>query len=207
LEVTVMRRLLSIIVCISLLVFPLAGCGGAPNGKTTGNPPEATDELFSNSQKNAELDIFKEDGLVYTVKGHYELPGLADYDKLVDGGYYKLTADITYLNGGVAGYVDYPQIDRVISIEEIPATQSPEESKNAELVVSIDGVEVDVAWEENESVQALRELAEDAPLEVQMSMYSDFEQVGSLGAELPRDDEQMTTDAAGLETGGNRLQE
>jgi hypothetical protein len=40
-------------------------------------------------------------------------------DDLEDGHFYKVKADVTYLNGGIAGYVDYPQIENVISYEEV----------------------------------------------------------------------------------------
>ncbi len=58
------------------------------------------------------------------------------------------------------------------------------------MILMIDGEEYPVEWEENESVEALKELC---PLTVKMSMYGGFEQVGSLGESLPRNDEQITT--------------
>ena len=58
------------------------------------------------------------------------------------------------------------------------------------MILVIDGEEYPVEWEENESVEALKELC---PLTVKMSMYGGFEQVGSLGESLPRNDEQITT--------------
>lgn len=61
------------------------------------------------------------------------------------------------------------------------------------LLLSIDGIQVEVDWEENESVAALRELVQSNPLTVRMSMYGGFEQVGSLGARLPRQDVQTHT--------------
>ena len=51
---------------------------------------------------------------------------------------------------------------------------------------------VTVAWENNESVEALRALAAEG-LTIEMSMYGGFEQVGSIGQSLPRDDQQTTT--------------
>ena len=51
---------------------------------------------------------------------------------------------------------------------------------------------VTVAWEDNASVEALKTLAEEG-LTVEMSMYGGFEQVGSIGQSLPRDDQQTTT--------------
>ena len=68
--------------------------------------------------------------------------------------------------------------------------------KALHLVIS--GTEVSVAWEDNESVRALMELAASEPLTVQMSMYGGFVQVGSLGATLPRDDSQTTTQAGDI---------
>jgi len=61
------------------------------------------------------------------------------------------------------------------------------------LKLFVAGNETPVTWQDNASVDALKELAASG-LTVQMSMYGGFEQVGSLGANLPRDDKQTTTD-------------
>ncbi|MDO4866625.1 MAG: cyclophilin-like fold protein [Clostridia bacterium] len=57
---------------------------------------------------------------------------------------------------------------------------------------------VTVAWEDNESVEALKALVEASlqaseGLAIEMSMYGGFEQVGAVGQSLPRDDAQTTT--------------
>ncbi len=65
---------------------------------------------------------------------------------------------------------------------------------------------VAVDWEDNESVEALKALCKDAPLTIQMSMYGGFEQVGSIGTSLPRNDEQTTTQAGDIVLySGNQL--
>ena len=51
---------------------------------------------------------------------------------------------------------------------------------------------VTVVWEDNASVEALKALAAEG-LTIDMSMYGGFEQVGSIGQSLPRDDAQTTT--------------
>lgn len=57
--------------------------------------------------------------------------------------------------------------------------KSNSQSQNTSLKMSIGGTEVQVDWEENESVAALKNpAAEKNPLEIQMSMYGGFEQVG-----------------------------
>ena len=67
-----------------------------------------------------------------------------------------------------------------------------------ELKMKIDGQELTVIWEDNESVDALLALASDSPITVEMSMYGGFEQVGSLGTNLPRNDVQTTTQAGDI---------
>lgn len=61
--------------------------------------------------------------------------------------------------------------------------------------ISVDGVNVPVEWEDNASVEALKSLA---PLTVKMSAYGGFEQVGSLGRSLPRNDTHITTRAGDI---------
>ena len=64
---------------------------------------------------------------------------------------------------------------------------------------------VTVAWEDNASVEALRALAEEG-LTIEMSMYGGFEQVGSIGQSLPRDDQQTTTTSGDIVLySGNQL--
>ena len=66
------------------------------------------------------------------------------------------------------------------------------------LTMKIGSTKVAVDWEENESVTALTKLVKDMPLTIQMSMYGGFEQVGSLGTNLPRNDVQTTTQAGDI---------
>ena len=57
---------------------------------------------------------------------------------------------------------------------------------------------VAVAWEDNDAVRALRKLVAEQPLTIEMSMYGGFEQVGSIGTDLPRNDTQTTTQAGDI---------
>ena len=74
------------------------------------------------------------------------------------------------------------------------------ESEDAEpmLQMKIGETPVTVEWEENESVEALKELCLNTPLTIQMSMYGGFEQVGPIGQSLPREDRQTTTQAGDI---------
>lgn len=78
--------------------------------------------------------------------------------------------------------------------------QSTEQAQedNMMLQMSIGGTPVEVAWEDNEAVEALRELCKDQALTIEMSMYGGFEQVGYIGSALPQNDVQTTTSAGDI---------
>ena len=61
------------------------------------------------------------------------------------------------------------------------------------MVLRINDQVVQVEWEDNESVEALKELASNGTITIEMSMYGGFEQVGPVGTDIPRNDEQTTT--------------
>ncbi len=90
-------------------------------------------------------------------------------------------ADIAALNGS---------FDVLIELDE-----SEEEASMMQM--KIGDTPVTVAWEENESVAALKELAANG-LTIQMSMYGGFEQVGSIGQRLPSHDVQTSTSSGDI---------
>ncbi len=68
-------------------------------------------------------------------------------------------------------------------------TDDPEDVEEMKVItMKINDEEVKVTWENNASVKALAELASEAPLTINTSMYGGFEQVGSIGATLPSSD-------------------
>lgn len=76
-----------------------------------------------------------------------------------------------------------------------PTTQVQESTA---LQMTIGDTPVSVAWEDNESVQALKELCQNQPLTIQMSMYGGFEQVGEIGSDLPQNDVQTTASSGDI---------
>lgn len=68
-----------------------------------------------------------------------------------------------------------------------------EEQNMEQISLTLAGQPVTVEWENNPSVGALRDLLRSGPLPVELSRYGGFEQVGSLGTGLPRNDVQTTT--------------
>lgn len=91
-------------------------------------------------------------------------------------------AEIAALNGSY---------DVLIELDE------NDEEAESQMQMRINDTPVTVAWEDNESVSALRELATNG-LTIQMSMYGGFEQVGSIGQRLPSHDVQTTTSSGDI---------
>ena len=69
-------------------------------------------------------------------------------------------------------------------------TNSPEApiDKEINMTLSIDNQELDVYWEDNDSVNAIKEIL---PLTINMHQYGGFEQTGSIGQSIVRNDSQI----------------
>ena len=72
----------------------------------------------------------------------------------------------------------------------IESQASKESEQNMKLYV--DEQEIDVAWLDNPSVNALKELTK-SPLTIDMHRFGGFEQVGSIGQSIISNDVQMNT--------------
>ena len=71
--------------------------------------------------------------------------------------------------------------------------QTESSEKETEMVLRINDQVIQVEWENNESVEALKDLVRSVTITLEMTMYGGFEQYGSLGVTLPSNDEQLTT--------------
>ena len=100
-----------------------------------------------------------------------------------------------------------PQAAKTTDVpRENPPTQAEEVQQEKVLRMKIADTPVTVAWEDNEAVEALKEYCRDQILTIPMSMYGGFEQVGSIGTTLPRNDVQTTTQSGDIMLySGNQL--
>ena len=70
------------------------------------------------------------------------------------------------------------------------SSETSEKTDDTTMILKVDNTELDITWEDNDSVKALDELGE---LNISMHRYGGFEQVGSIGHTLVSNDIQMTT--------------
>ena len=75
------------------------------------------------------------------------------------------------------------------AVQENTSVKS-DQKKEMAMELMINNVRVPVSWEQNPSTKNLKKLL---PLTINMSMYGGFEQVGSIGHSLTRNDTQTTT--------------
>ena len=75
------------------------------------------------------------------------------------------------------------------SKEEVISSSFNEESqKEINMKLYIDEIELEVSWEDNDSVKELKEIL---PLTINMHEYGGFEQTGSIGQSIARNDKQI----------------
>ena len=99
--------------------------------------------------------------------------------------------------GPTAQQIESESMTEAIPVLEAEQTEITEETEPV-MKLKINNTVVEVLWEDNESVEALFNLVAEEPLTISMSMYGGFEQVGSIGSSLPRNDVQTTTSAGDI---------
>ena len=106
------RKHILIVLSLILMILALGACGEKEK------PEEIiSDQLFREKKYGEVVYIFQMDDETFMIDPAYKVSFYED--NLENGHFYELTADITYLNGGIAGYVNYPEIDNIIATEEI----------------------------------------------------------------------------------------
>lgn len=79
-----------------------------------------------------------------------------------------------------------------------PAAEEEQEAAAMKMQVQAGDRTFSATLENNAAAEALAELMKAAPIEIPMRDYSGFEKVGPLGASLPADDRQTTTQAGDI---------
>lgn len=133
-----MRRSVGAVLA-GVLALVLVGCGGSPAASSASSAAstsasadtssttdtvsmisdvEATDQMWKDKVADAEMYVFPYEDMVVTAFDSQSVQ-LPWNDPLEQGKFYKVIADVEYLNGGIAGYVNYPEIKSVSSVKEV----------------------------------------------------------------------------------------
>ena len=95
----------------------------------------------------------------------------------------------------------------LISNENVsPQEEGGMTQEEGEMVLSINGVQLDVQWEDHETVAELLAYVQNETITVHTTVYGGFEQVGSLPQNFSRSDVQITTEPGDIVLySGNQL--
>lgn len=123
-----------------------------------------------------------------------DLHQLAPDAKWVDGKRFEIGTKEAAIQQWLDEALPEPE-QPTVSATTAPTESVKDDASDAELYLMIGDMDVAVEWEDNESVAALKEALIDSPLMIDMKMYEDFEQIGSLDMVLPHDDSELTAEA------------
>ena len=105
-----------------------------------------------------------------------------------------LAIALIVMSAGCSGSKETQEPDAPEEAQQVESADNEEESEMIEMTLKINDEEVNVKWEDNESVRALADLAAKGPVTVETSRYGGFEQVGGLGTTLPSNDVNTVTE-------------
>ena len=107
---------------------------------------------------------------------------------------YREKRSVSFENDISEEIIDNSTESQISAVEETEITdKSAIDDEKEYMKLYFNDTEIPVIWEDNQTVQELMEEAGKGDIVVQMSMYSDNEQVGSLGKSYTKNDEQITT--------------
>lgn len=103
---------------------------------------------------------------------------------------------VLYVLGCAVGSL--PEANLQEKSEDSLLEEETEETMAEKMTLQIGDSTFTATLESNAAVDALVEMMNDSPVTIQMSDYSGFEKVGSLGTSLPSDDSRTTTHAGDI---------
>ena len=174
-----MKTICAILAMIAMTVIMVAGCGEQNEAPAEAQPSPV--QSSSAQTGTAESSEEEKDAVQLSKTG--------------------TTGEITAESGAAAeseAAAETGKYSKTITegkIEESKAADEETGGVENTMRLLIGKTEVPVAWEKNASVKALQDIC---PLTIQMSRYGGFEQVGSIGQNIVREDEQTVTDSGDI---------
>lgn len=184
-----MKRIISLMIAAILC---LSGIAVSASEVALTNTSEPQSFIWGDADGDGDLTILD----ATCIQRYLAAFSVTNFNKaaaMVSNGKELTIIDATLIQRKLVNLIDrFPVEEAAIQPTEPEPTEEPT-TVNTELKMYINNIPVTVEWEDNESTEALKEAVKNDPLTIQMSMYGGFEQVGSLGMNLPRNDTRITT--------------
>lgn len=194
------RKLFSVFACIVAFTIILSGCAGRQNGSNTETslPSSSGTTQGTDSSSSADIssDTEKENSTASNASASNQtngsLPGTNSQNK----------PDVS--SGGATSN-NRPNSSDSSNTQQTnpPVSQpsdnsTPEENTVEKMNLQIGNNSFTATLESNAAVDTLVDMMREAPVVIQMSDYSGFEKVGSLGTSLPTSNKQTTTQSGDI---------
>ena len=180
-------KFLQLLFCVIVIAIFLSGCSGIENGSNTEAfiPPISKATQAADNGHSSDMGSDTED----FVANNESTPNQTDNSPL-DG-----EESSTLLNNSDSSNLSQPKMPEESNLSESQANDNSatEESIVEKMTLQIGNSSFTVTLESNAAVEALVDMMREAPVVIQMSDYSGFEKVGSLGTSLPTSNSQTTT--------------
>lgn len=174
------RKLFSEFACIVAFTIILSGCAGRQNGSNTETSLPSNSGTTQGTDSSSSADISSDTEKKNSTASNASSPNQT--------------------NGSLSGTNSQtkPPVEST-SPESQPSDNSTTEENTVEKMnLQIGNNSFTATLESNAAVDALVDMMREAPVVIQMSNYSGFEKVGSLGTSLPTSNKQTTTQSGDI---------
>ena len=120
-------------------------------------------------------------------------------ETMTESAVFDVTESTTESTAGMSGAETVPETKPgETAVPETDIQNNTEKNEVTNMNVQVGDVVFSATLEENEAVSGLVEMMRESPVVIQMSDYSGFEKVGSLGTSLPTSNSQTTIQAGDI---------
>lgn len=186
-----MKRIhLCLIICLTVFTFILSGCADGQNDS----------EVQSSEQENIEIVTSTPDSSLTESdsKAEHNTSSVEDNEQsnMTDGS--SSNGETSSDRPNSSNSSNTQQTESTPSVSQPSDNSTTEENTVKKMNLQIGNNSFTATLESNAAVDTLVDMMREAPIVIQMSDYSGFEKVGSLGTSLPTSNQQTTTQSGDI---------
>ena len=196
------RKLFSVFACIVAFTIILSGCAGRQNGSSTETSLPPSSETTQTADDSSISDMSSDTEKENSTAGNSSAPNQTDSSLSGINSQNKFDGETSdnRPNSSDSSNTQQtkPPVESAPPVSQPSDNSTPEENTVEKMNLQIGNNSFTATLESNTAVDALVDMMREAPVVIQMSDYSGFEKVGSLGTSLPTSNKQTTTQSGDI---------
>lgn len=180
--------------CVTVIAILLSGCAGKQKESSSEAPVLSSSEAIQVADDSSSTDISSGTGNESSAAGHESAPNSGTNSQNKSD---VPSSSVTSDNRSNSSDPSNSQPSQP-PLSKPSDTSTTEESKVEKMNLQIGNSSFTATLESNATVDALVDMMRETPIVIEMSNYSGFEKVGSLGTSLPASNEQTTTQSGDI---------